>query len=237
MNYSPEHLTDALLETLLPRVDPDRTSTFVEIGCGTGNFSFVMARRLGYKALAVEPVCPQHAHAVGQECGVTVYSVAIADHDGHVMMRMHPNGDDDFASMLPNWTPGGKEFLYPSLTLKTFLQWGNVTGISCLKLDVEGAENIILRQLKDLPVALLPKIVVFEYGGGGNRSEGKGGWTEEHFTNTVECINTVRDLGYVLGWRFDCNLGGLEIDGCTNSDVMFPPNSHYGNIVLERTLS
>ncbi len=231
MTCSPEQLTDALLETLLPKVDPERAGTFVEIGCGTGNFSFVMARRLGYKAIATDPVPTAQCAAAAEIAGVSIFAYAIWERNGFAVMHLHDT-DPNFASMLPDWNVGNRAKHVQTKTLHTWLvRRPKLESVVCLKLDVEGAENIILRQLKDLPASLLPKIVVFEYGGGGNRSEGKGGWTEEHFANTQECRAILHDLGYIILDRLDSNLGPL-MSPCYNE--LFPPESHYGNLIFAK---
>lgn len=236
MNHSPEHDTDALLETLLPRVDPERKGTFVEIGCGTSNFSFVMARALGYKGLATDPILMPQCVTAALYADVHLDPYAITDHDGYVDLYLHKDCDANFASVLPSWMEGAASILAPCRKLETWLRDTGTRAIACLKLDVEGAENIILRQLSGLPAVLLPKIVVFEYGGGSNRSEGKGGWTTEHYVNTMECWKLLLQNGYSLHSRFDSNVGPLAMDDSVTGgiDAVLPPDAHYGNLVFVR---
>ncbi len=224
MNYSPEAITDGILESYLPSF----RGAFLEVGCGTCNYSFLKAHELGFKTYAVEPLWNKWLSDAVQISNTELYLGVISDTDGPRDLYLKRGGDINFASILTDWTDARVIRQTHSWRLDTFLKEKGIGHLACLKLDVEGSEVIILRQLT---MENRPKIVVFEYGGGGERRNGVMGWSLESTANTFECVEILSRLGYKSIGRADGNAGVAEFDSALPFDALFPMNCHYGNVI------
>jgi hypothetical protein len=85
------------------------------------------------------------------------------------------------------------------VSLPTLVQsWGD-SPLLCVKVDVEGAEQDVLSGLTNLAAAKRPRVVSFEYGGGGFMQNGEGGWSEQFLSGTLGCLKLLRESGYPHG--------------------------------------
>ena len=242
MTHDPsESQTDALLAEELPKLDRNRSATFVEIGCGTSNFSFLTAHKLGYYCCAIEPfIMPPLREAfescMGQNRMMLVHA-AVAASDGTTQMYLHTGGDSNFNSLLPDWIGAGRPMSVDCMSLKNLSPLLGRNGfpgnINVLKLDVEGAEVVILRQASKTCAAAPTQAIVLEYGGGGPRKSGIGGWTNEHFGNTLECMKILVANQYSRFVRIDSDARLRDVGWRDNTPWLefFPMNCHYGNII------
>ncbi len=221
---SPEIETDTILAAELPRC----AGAFVEVGCGNSNFSFLTAGPLGFKTYAVEPIWNESLSQCAKQFGTELFLGVISDIDGARDLYLHAKGDDNFASIMTDWNAGGKSRSVYSWTLGTFCVERDISKVSCLKLDVESAELIIIRQI--IP-ELLPDIVVFEYGGGSDKRDRQGGWTNERYANTLQCLAILKRLGYKRFIRLDWKAGRHDFTSDFVESEIFPPDCHYGNIM------
>jgi hypothetical protein len=120
-------------------------------------------------------------------------------------------------------------------TLGKIIEEYNVNAITYIKIDTEGSEHLIIKQLVNFEESLLPKIIEFEYGGGAIKSTGVGGWKSDYFNKTLNCISICHKLGYeylllfnsVSDYPIEFNLSELS-----SYEEIFRDNYVYGNIIM-----
>jgi hypothetical protein len=121
------------------------------------------------------------------------------------------------------------------LTLASLLALTRSQRVTGLKIDVEGAEAIILRQLPALPPSLLPLSIMFEYGGGDDRQTGEKGWSPKFLAATVECLGILKNCGYahalIVDSQAEMAIFNLTHD-LLSTEQLFPGNANYGNIIV-----
>jgi hypothetical protein len=122
------------------------------------------------------------------------------------------------------------------MTLYTLLTTINAHLITCLKLDVEGVESVIIRQLQQIPAFLLPASIVFEYGGGSTKQDQKAGWSEIGINDTLSCFRVLKYLHYRTMIIIDSSPESNErifdlAEVNILPDILFHPRSVYGNAI------
>lgn len=236
---SPEESADALMFERMDASDPGRIGTFIEVGCGTSNFSFVEAAKRGWTGEAVEPLPCSALRTAVNVSPFDLHVCVIDDHDGESILHLHPNGDAEFASLRADWLGGASVNLQTveAKTWPSFLCATRIGRITGLKMDMEGSEVALLRQLTG---DVLPDVIQLEYGGGGSRESGHGGWTNKGIANTTECFSILARLEYNHYVAFDYPTGD-RIEICHKDSPVglnwmefISTESHYGNIVAWR---
>ena len=125
------------------RLLPD-CAALIDVGANNGFYS-LLAAHLGKHAIAVEPdagnLVVLRRNLIGTE--VEVFEGAISDEAGTVDLY----GDGDMASFDPHWQGVGKHFRQsvPAITLDALIggRWPGKRLF--IKVDVEGAETLVLR--------------------------------------------------------------------------------------------
>lgn len=77
----------------------------------------------------------------------SVHQCALSDVDGMVDLHVHPTSS--IASSLYSRTLGGRVLSVPSRKLDTFMEEQGIREIDLLKFDIEGAEDRLLRAIRD----------------------------------------------------------------------------------------
>ena len=193
---SSEDQCHAMLAQLLPQIDPKREGAVIEVGCGTFGWAFDTLARLGYRCHAVEPMPTKELEQACMTTGTTLTRTVMSDTDG--FKTFYTGRDRNLWSTVKDWWGlDGKNVANESqsVRLETFLARANVKRISCLKLDVEGAEIEIVRQIPGHNDHILPSVVMLEFGGA-SQKERQGGWTREAVMNTIQCLTLLEGAGY-----------------------------------------
>lgn len=150
----------------------DGTFTFVDIGANVGLYSLFVAALAGDRAriLAIEPQPGilerlRFNLAANPAVKVEVLPVALSDRDGTAELVL--DGDDSGGTHLDKHTASrgadGRVVMVPSKTLMAALADAGIADIDALKIDVEGAEDLVLAPfLRDAPQRLLPGLVLIE---------------------------------------------------------------------------
>jgi FkbM family methyltransferase len=238
-----EDCCQALLAQILPTVDPQRQGMCIDVGVGTFAFYCELFAQLGFKTVAVEPLPLPAIRAMCQSHGIEWIESCLSDVDGTQTLHLGTYQgavDVNLSSLVAHWW-GASTMTQTvrSLTLPTLLSQIQAQKITCLKLDVEGVELTILRQLMRLPEALLPQVVMFEYGGGDSRDSGQKGWSEEFLSKTYACLKVLQHCGYGLSIGVDSASNTTEV----TFDIRYPslqldnilhPQAIYGNIISFR---
>jgi FkbM family methyltransferase len=234
-----ELCTDALLQALLAPMDPGRAGAFVEVGLGGGNFSFEWAAPAGFRCYAVEPLPTDALIAACQRSGVVLHRAAIGDQCGEVLIflgELDGHRLPDISSLNPRWWGvGATSQSVRAQTLVAAVAELGITTIGCLKIDTEGSERAIISGLRALGPKQRPGIVTFEYGGGGTKATGAGGWAPEFLDNTRYCVGELQALGYQGGFVIERRLAGarfFEFAALPADADPFPAESEVGNLLL-----
>jgi FkbM family methyltransferase len=194
-----ELATDLHLQKMFTSLIPERNA-FIEVGLGSIDFSFVWAAQMGFPCHAVEPLPSPALEAAVQKHAVPLFKGALAATGGEVEIfcgLLDGWELPDISSLNPRWWGAGdKKISVPALSLRDYLEREGIRAVSCLKIDTEGSESAIISGISGLPESLLPSVICFEYGGGKTRRERAGGWSEEFFSGTMQCLKTIREAGY-----------------------------------------
>jgi FkbM family methyltransferase len=146
--------------------------TFVDIGANVGLYSLFVAARAGDRAriLAIEPQPGivdrlRFNLAANPRADVTLAPIALSDRDGVAELVL--DGNDSGGTHLDKHTArrgaDGRVVTVPSKTLMAVLADTGIAAIDALKIDVEGAEDLVLVPfLRDAPQDLLPKLLLIE---------------------------------------------------------------------------
>lgn len=143
--------------------------TFIDIGANIGAYSLFVAARAGRSAriLAVEPqpeIFARLAFNIAQNPFGTVKAVAcaLADKAGELTLFIDTVNRGESSVRILN-SSNATAVKVPAMTLLSLVQGEGYDRIDAIKLDVEGAEDIILEPfLRDAPEALWPGFIVIE---------------------------------------------------------------------------
>ena len=143
--------------------------TFVDIGANVGLYSLYLASCGDVRTLAIEPqpgiLERLRFHlALNPSAKIDVRPVALSDREGEVTLVLN---DSDSGGTHIDKQDGrhdpGERISVPTKPLLAVLSDAGITAIDALKIDVEGAEDIVLAPfLRDAPAALLPRLVLIE---------------------------------------------------------------------------
>lgn len=166
---------EALAAVIAARLAEGATFRFVDIGANVGLYSLFVAARAGRRAkiLAIEPqpgIVSRLRYNVQANPGfdVTVLPIALADREGEVELAID---DRDSGGTRLTTTPqtGAAEVVrVPCRPLAAVLCEQGFATIDALKIDVEGAEALVLAPfLREALPAMLPRLVLIEDWGDG----------------------------------------------------------------------
>ena len=161
-----------LADAIDRRLGEGGTFTFVDIGANVGLYSLFVAARAGNRAhiLAIEPQPGildrlRFNLAANPAVAVEVLAIALADREGTAELVLDAN--DSGGTHLDKHTASrgadGRVVSVPCRTLIAVLAEVGITALDALKIDVEGAEDLVLGPfLRDAPERLLPRLVLIE---------------------------------------------------------------------------
>jgi FkbM family methyltransferase len=167
--------------------------TFVDVGANVGAYSLFVAAKAGPKAriLAIEPqpdVFDRLTYNIRQNPFGTIKAVAcaVADKAGELTLFLDPRNKGESSVKIVG--PSQAETVrVHAVTLLELLREEGFTKVDAMKLDVEGAEDLILDPFfRDAPETLYPSFFIIEDGRGQWQSdlpqllEGKGYRLLEH---------------------------------------------------------
>ena len=232
----------ALLSHTLPKIDNSREGLCIDVGVGTFAFYCELFSRMGFETVAVEPLPTKKLRVLCKVLGITLFESCLTDKDGIETIYIGTfQGSDNLnlSSLMPDWWgSSAKSEQVNSVSLSTLLKSIRpFNKITCLKIDVEGVELLIIKQLLQILKSKLPSVVQFEYGGGGTLQEKKGGWSEKAMNETLSCLEILKKSGYKDAIVVDSAPSSVErIISLEQTDInpmtFFEPNYIYGNVIL-----
>jgi FkbM family methyltransferase len=153
-----------LLETL--RDEPIRT--VLDVGANVGNWSLMAAEIFSQSAIYALEIVPDtagelRARVAGQN-RINCFNLGLADHTGTLAINYHPSASahSTLTDYPHSWT--GERLDCPVMRGDEFLAREGIVGVDFLKLDVEGAEHLVLRGFDKLLRERRVRFVQFEYG-------------------------------------------------------------------------
>lgn len=143
--------------------------TFIDIGANIGAYSLFVAARAGRGAriLAVEPqpeIFARLSFNIAQNPFGTVKAVAcaLADKPGELTLFIDLTNRGESSVRILN-SSAGTSVKVPAMTLLSLVEGEGYERIDAIKLDVEGAEDLILEPfLRDAPQTLWPGFIIIE---------------------------------------------------------------------------
>lgn len=165
--FTPQYFDAIERELLVSRLRDG--FTFIDIGANIGAYSLFVAARAGRGAriLAVEPqpeIFARLAFNIAQNPFGTVKAVAcaLADKPGELTLFIDPTNRGESSVRILN-SSAGTSVKVPAMTLLSLVEGEGYERIDAVKLDVEGAEDLILEPfLRDAPQALWPGFIIIE---------------------------------------------------------------------------
>lgn len=147
--------------------------TFIDIGANVGAYALFVAALAGPRAriLAVEPqpdIFDRLVYNIGQNPSGAIKAIAcaVADKTGELTLFLDPKNSGESSVRIVGASQLST-IRVPAITLLDLCRNEGLTRIDAAKLDVEGAEDIILEPFfRDAPPDLLPGLVILEDGSG-----------------------------------------------------------------------
>lgn len=238
-----EECCQALLSHILPEVDRERSGLAIDIGVGDFGFYCQLFQELGFSTIAVEPLPTQKLRKLCRVRNIHLIESCLSDIDGFVNIYIGSyNGKENLNlnSLRPDWWGSSATTKQVrSMKLSEFLKAVPKLPITCMKIDVEGMEFSIVKQFPFVSDMQLPKVLMFEYGGGSTIDSGQGGWSKEILDGTMRSLQVLYQLGYDQTIRVDAAANTQEQIFSLQSILLEPKSvfardSRWGNIILFR---
>jgi FkbM family methyltransferase len=140
---------------------------FIDVGAHVGYFTLLAARRVGPtgSVLSLEPN-PSTALQLRENLhrshlqNVLVEETASGESEQIVQLYLHTESNSSMASLSRANATGGASVQVPCTTLDLLCQQRGLTRVSVVKIDVEGAELLVLRGMKRVMNEMRPLIVL-----------------------------------------------------------------------------
>lgn len=145
---------------------------FIDIGANVGGYSLFVAAQAGPHAriLAVEPqpdIFERLVYNVRQNPfgSIKALECAVADQDGEITMFLDPANSGESSVRFVHVRDQGPSVRVASKTLATVLREERLDRIDALKVDVEGAEDLVLEPFfRTVPGRLWPTLLIVDNG-------------------------------------------------------------------------
>jgi FkbM family methyltransferase len=170
--FTPQYFDEAERELIKSRINPE--FVFLDIGANVGGYTLFVAALAGPRAriLAIEPqpeIFERLVYNVSQNpfSNVKALNCAVADRDGEITLFVAPRNRGETSMRIVNSDAGGIEIRAPAKTLENILRDEKIDHVDAIKLDVEGAEDLILEPFFRLaPRSFWPKLLLMEFSHG-----------------------------------------------------------------------
>jgi len=204
--------------------------TCVDVGANVGYFTLLMAKLVRHsgRVIAFEPT--QHTFGILKDNirlnslnNVMVEQLALCDHDGALQFHEGPLGFEVYnsAGEITHPSAASQTFTTRSVqctTLDTYLGVHNISTVDVIKLDVEGAELLVLKGMEDTLQANPQAILIIEFAdqttqGFGYSARDIAVWLKERGWQ----LSVIKSLGRLSPILVDQNWTGQIIVACKSS--------------------
>lgn len=167
--FTPQYFDEAERELLKSRITPD--FVFIDVGSNVGGYALFVAALAGPLAriLAIEPqpeIFERLIYNIRQNPFATVKAMdcALADEDGEITLFLPSHNRGESSVRIVSAEADGRRVRVPARTLKGVVDAESYMRIDAMKLDVEGAEDLILEPFfRSAPESLWPKLLIMEH--------------------------------------------------------------------------
>ncbi|GAB6844606.1 FkbM family methyltransferase [Methylorubrum rhodinum] len=167
--FTPQFFDSQERAILKARLTDD--AVFLDVGANIGAYALFVAALTGPRAriLAVEPqpdVFDRLVYNIGQNPFGTVKAIAcaVADRAGELTLFIDPRNRGESSVKIVG-THKSAAIRVPAVTLLSLCRSEGIERIDAIKLDVEGAEDLILEPfLREAPESLRPALLIVEDG-------------------------------------------------------------------------
>ena len=167
--FTPQFFDSQERAILKARLTDD--AVFLDVGANIGAYALFVAALTGPRAriLAVEPqpdVFDRLVYNIGQNPVGTVKAIAcaVADRAGELTLFIDPRNRGESSVKIVG-THKSAAIRVPAVTLLSLCRSEGIERIDAIKLDVEGAEDLILEPfLREAPESLRPALLIVEDG-------------------------------------------------------------------------
>ncbi|WP_041778126.1 FkbM family methyltransferase [Beijerinckia indica] len=167
--FTPQYFDLPEREILRARMPED--VVFIDVGANIGGYSLFAAASAGLKAriLAIEPrpdIFERLVYNIDQNSFATIKALAcaIADRDGDMLLFVDSPEPVETTSRIGSVSRREQQITVPVKSLANLVTEEGLRRIDVLKLDVEGAENLILEPFfRDMPESLWPRFLFIEF--------------------------------------------------------------------------
>jgi FkbM family methyltransferase len=171
--FTPQYFDLPEREFLQARMNSgvNRDFTFIDIGANIGGYSLFAAAEAGPGAriLAIEPqpeIFERLVYNIRQNPFATIKAIAcaIADLDGEITLFIDADNRGESSIRIINSDVVGEHVKVPAKALISIVTEEGFDRIDAMKLDVEGAEDLILEPFfRDAPRPLWPRLLFLEF--------------------------------------------------------------------------
>ncbi len=170
--FTPQYFDEAERALLASRIHAE--FRFIDIGANIGGYTLFAAALAGPRAriVAIEPqpeIFERLVYNIQQNpfsC-VKALNCAVADLDGEITLFVAPRNRGETSMRIVNSDAGTVEIRSPAKTLASIISDEGFDRIDAIKLDVEGAEDLILDPFfRTAPKTVWPKLLMMEYSHG-----------------------------------------------------------------------
>ena len=167
--FSPRDFDEPERDFLIARLT--ERFVFLDIGANIGGYSLAVAAAAGPKAriIAVEPqpeIFDRLTYNIGANPFGTIkaLALAVADREGELTLFLDPRNKGEASVKIVSADHHG-QVKVPARTLLSIVEDEGFEHVDAMKLDVEGAEDLILQCFfADAPECLWPKAIIIERG-------------------------------------------------------------------------
>ncbi len=195
--FTPQYF-DPHERAFLARRLPD-DCTFIDAGANAGGYALFVARHAGPRAriLAIEPQPDifrrlMYNIALNAFPNIKALDCALADQDGEITLFVDPDNQGETSMRVMSAESVAEQVRVPAKALATVVSEEALARVDALKIDVEGAEDLVLEPFfRDVPPALWPRILIVE--------DSPSRWS-------VDLHGLIRDRGYASRLRTRTNV-------------------------------
>ncbi len=165
--FTPQYFDAGELKILTSRIKDG--FTFIDVGSNVGWYALFLAREAGpavsTRILAVEPqpeIFDRLIYNIRQNPSCTIKAVdcAVADKTGELTLFLDPLNRGEASLKIVN-SSQTDAIRVPAVTLLDLLAREGLTRVDAIKLDVEGAEDLVLDPFfRDAPASLYPSLFI-----------------------------------------------------------------------------
>ena len=170
--FTPQYFDEPERGILALAIGPD--FIFIDIGANIGGYSLFVAAQAGGRAriLAIEPqpeIFERLVYNIRQNdfASIKALDCAVSDMDGEITLFLPEHNRGETSMRIVNSDVNGKQMRVMARTLQGLIEDEGYNHVDAIKLDVEGAEDLILETFyRTAPQRLWPRLVLMEYSNG-----------------------------------------------------------------------